>query len=102
MDMQRARIIIIATLTAISGFILASPLFAIFFCSEAVADFSLDMLTWACFAVIPFAILVFAAMWNWSGSSGWKLLIIFLHVIFACAAVFWTWFLWFFEFHMIP
>lgn len=98
MNMQIARTIVITTLTAMSVFILASPFVSGYLCSEGVTFFIMDILVWASFAVFPFAILTFAAMWGWRFPPELKMILVMFHLILAALAGFCVWFFWFAEF----
>jgi len=97
MDMHRTRTIVIATLTATSVFILFSPVVSHYLCGETVVSFFWDMLVWASFAVFPFAVLTFAAMWGWRFPPELKMILVMVHLILAAVAAFWVWFFWFAE-----
>lgn len=95
MDERKTRTIFIVTLTVISFFILTSWIFPGLVCGRSAFEFFFGyILRYGCFAVIPFALFVFAVMWDWTVSVGWKPLIAFLHIFFALAALFWIWVLW--------
>lgn len=87
MDMQRARTILIATLTAASGLMMFVPVYATAFCSESVDNWvSTHIYCWGSLAVFPFAVLVLIAMWGWNASFGWKISILIFHMLFGCIA----------------
>ncbi|MHC4740739.1 MAG: hypothetical protein ACYS8Z_02440 [Planctomycetota bacterium] len=98
MDEKKTRTIVIVTPTFLSFFILTSWIFGICLGIESLDAFFRETPRWGSFAVILFAVFVFAKMYHWPVSVGWKLLTAVVHIIFALAALFWIWLCWFADF----